>query len=74
MLTAAIRLAFMSDTQETVTLRIPRASLSLTSPLVNAVMGQMVSAQVYDTQGRGNLHTPLSAELVLTDVVHFDVA
>ena len=71
--TAAMRLSFVTDQQEQVTIRIPRARLDATSQLVNLSMNEMVNTSSYDTRGRGNLQTPYAAQLVLTDSIHFNV-
>ena len=73
MTTAAVRLHFMSTLQEPVTVRIPRASLSLTSPQVNLSMHEMVRTQAYDTRGRGELVVPTAAQYVTLDTINFEV-
>ena len=73
MITAAMRLSFLTDTNNSVTVRVPRARLDASNQAVNMAMDEVVRTEAYDTRGRGRLQTPYAAQLVVTDFIHFNV-
>lgn len=73
MISAAMRLSFLTDENNIVTIRVPRATLDATNPMVNTAMNEIVRTQAYDTRDRGLLTEPYSAQLVLTDFISFEV-
>ena len=74
MQTANIRLSFLTDTSQLVHLAVRRAGLGATDAMVDNAMDSIITANAYDTRGRGNLAQKYAARLILTDTTVFDVA
>ena len=72
--TASIRLSFATDTNNTVHLSVRNSRLNATDQLVDEAMDDIITSNVYNTNGRGDLATKLAASLILTDTIMFDVA
>jgi|GEM_PF-4523154 len=73
MTSEAIRLSFLTDQAEVVTLRVTRVNPSVTSSEILSAMDNIIVSEALNTNGRGNIISRHRADLVVTTVTHFDV-
>ena len=70
----SIRLFFLTDENKIATMRISRANPSVTATQIRNAMNDMINSSAFNTNGRGNIVAISNADLVVTNVIHFDVS
>lgn len=73
-MTEVIKLNFLTDQEKITSIRVPRANSSATNLEINKAMDNFIESGAFETKGRGNIVSKVSAELIITNVTTFDVA
>lgn len=73
MLSVALRLSFLTDQSKIVNLRLLRAYENVTPSQISEAMETMIESEAFDTNGKGNIVTKSSAQLIITTIKRFDV-